>query len=168
MARVTVTLEVAGLDVLVPAPAHADFETLEGLPEGEQNLSWSPGPGSGAFVVSTGGGPGHTADGFLAGERASADAVELVGDELLAGPAGPARRVELRSRRHEPRSWVQGDDGRPAEVPEHDAEEELAFLFSHGPAGELLRVGYRVPVAAPEGARALLREMLDDTRLERA
>ena len=163
-----VTLEVAGLAVAVPVPGGAEFSDLEGLPEGEASASWSPGPGQGAFMVSTGTGSGHTADGLVAGERERSDAVEVLHDELVAGPAGPARRIVLRSRRRERRSWEQRDGKRPAEVPEHDVEEELAFLFADGPGGAWLRVGYRVPTDAPAGILALLRRMFDETQLQAA
>ena len=162
----TVTLEIAGLEVSVPAPVGAQFADLEGLPEPARNTSWSPGPGWGAFMVSTGDGPGHTADGFVAAEREEADAVEVERDEIVAGPAGPARRIALRSRRHEERVWVEGENGRPVEVPEHEAADELEFVFASGPQGAPVRIGYRVPADAPEEVRALLRRMLDETRVE--
>lgn len=162
----TVTLEIAGLEVSVPAPVGAEFTELAGLPAPERNASWSPGPGWGAFMVSTGGGPGHTADGFVASEREHSDAVEVQRDEIVAGPTGPARRIALRSSRHEERAWVEGENGRPVEVPEHDVEDEQDFLFGSGPDGAPLRIGYRVPADAPEEVRALLRRMLDETRVE--
>jgi hypothetical protein len=162
----TVRLEIAGLAVEVPAPVGAEFTDLAGLSPEAHNASWSPGPGWGAFIVSTGSGAGHTADGFVAGEREQSDAVEVQRDEIVAGPAGPSRRIALRSRRHEERVWVEGENGRPEEVPEHEAEEELEFMFATGPEGTPLRVGYRVPADAPEEVRALLRRMLDETRVE--
>jgi hypothetical protein len=162
----TVRLEIAGLAVEVPAPVGAEFTELDGLPPEARNASWSPGPGWGAFMVSTGRGAGHTADGFVAGEREQSDAVEVERDEIVAGPAGPARRIALRSSRHEERVWVEGENGRPVEVPEHEAEDELEFVFAIGPDGTPLRIGYRVPADAPDEVRALLRRMLDETQVE--
>ncbi len=164
MTRATVTLEIAGLAVTVPAGDEPS--ALDGLPAGEENASWAL--GSGAFMVSTGGGPGHTPDGFLAGERARADAVEVLCDEAVAGPAGPARRIVLRSRRREDRDWVEGDGVRPVEVPEREVQEEIGFLFATGPGGTPVRAGYRVPLDAPDDALVQLRRMLDETRVEPA
>jgi hypothetical protein len=166
--RAPVTLELAGLAVAIPAPLGAEFADLEGLPAEERHASWSPGPGWGGFSVSTGGGRGHTADGLVANLREHSDSVEVERDEIVAGPAGPARRIALRARRHEERNWVEGEDGRPAEVPEHDVEEELEFVFATGADGAPLRIGYRVPAAAPAEVRTLLRRMLDETRVEPA
>ena len=168
MTHATVTLEIAGLAVAVPAPVGAEFSELDGLPGEERNASWSPGPGWGAFMVSTGEGPGHTADGLVASERERSDAVEIQRDEIVAGPAGPMRRIALRSHRHEERDWVEAEHGRPAEVPEHEVEEELGFMFAVGPEGAPLRIGYRVPASAPEEVLALLRHMLDETGVEPA
>lgn len=162
----TVRLEIAGLAVEVPAPVGAEFSDLEGLPAPARNTSWSPGPGWGAFMVSTGDGPGHTADGFVAAEHEEADAVDVQRDEIVAGPAGPARRIALRSNRHEERVWVEGENGGPVEVPEHEAADELEFVFTIGPEGDPVRIGYRVPADAPDEVRALLRRMLDETRVE--
>jgi hypothetical protein len=166
--RAPVTLEIAGLAVAVPAPVGAEFADLDELPAEERHASWSPGPGWGAFTVSTGGGRGHTADGLVANLREHGDVVEVERDEIVAGPAGPARRIALRARRHEDRNWAVDENGRPAEVPEHDVEDELEFLFAAGPDGAPLRIGYRVPAGAPEEVRALLRRMLDETRVEPA
>jgi hypothetical protein len=164
----TVTLEIAGLEVAVPAPVGAEFAELDGLPEEERHASWSPGPGWGTFMVSTGQGSGHTADGLVAGERERSDEVEVQRDEIVAGPAGPSRRIALRSRRHEDREWVTGENGRPAEVPEREVEDDLEFLFTTGPDGDPVRIGYRVPACAPAEVRALLRRMLDETSVEPA
>jgi hypothetical protein len=140
--------ELDDATVTVPAPEGAEFGDLEGLPPGTRHLTWTAGPDA-FFMVS-------------AGEGYSPDGVELDSDAPapLAGPG--ARRVTYRETRARPRR-VEAGAGHVAETTVHQLSD---LLYVPGERANL-RIGYRVPLDAPEELRALLARMLDGVKVVR-
>ena len=136
--------------VTVPTPEGAAFNDLDGLPAGLRHLTWTAGPDA-FFMVSAGAGYSP----------------ESVGGELdsdapapLVGPG--ARRIAYRETKQRPRRIEAG----AGHVPETTVLLLSDLLFVPGERANL-RIGYRVPVDAPEELRALLARMLDGVRVDR-
>ena len=140
--------ELDDATVTVPAPAGAEFHDLAGLPAGTRHLTWTAGPDA-FFMVSAGAGYGP-------------EDVELDSDDPapLLGPG--ARRVSYREHKRRPRRIEAGG----GHVPETTLYQLSDLLFVPG-ADANLRIGYRVPVDAPEELRALLARMLDGVKVDR-
>lgn len=143
--KVTHTFELGESTVTVEAPDGVEFADLEGLSAG-RHLTWTAGRDA-FFMVSA-------SDGFDV-----PDALESDEPAPLAGPG--ARRVTYRAVRHRPRHTE--DDH---VVPERDVHELSDLLLIPGER-EQLRIGYRVPVDAPDELRALLARMLDGVEVRR-
>ena len=138
--------------VTVPSPEGAEFSDLDGLPAGDRHLTWTAGPGA-FFMVSAGAGAGYTPAG-VSGE------VDSDAPAPLAGPG--ARRIAYRETRRLPRRIEAG----AGSVPETVERQLSDLLFVPGERASL-RIGYRVPVDAPQELRALLARMLDGVEVSR-
>ena len=140
--------ELDDATVTVPVPDGAEFTDLDGLPPGTRHLTWTAGPDA-FFMLS-------------AGQGYSPDGVELDSDAPapLAGPG--ARRVTYRETRTRPRRVEAG----AGHVPETAVDQLSDLLYVPGERANL-RIGYRVPVDAPEELRALLARMLDGVKVDR-
>jgi hypothetical protein len=135
--------------VTLPVPDGAEFGELDGLPDGERHLTWTPAPGA-FFMISAG-----AEDAFAtAGEGA-----RIVSDAPAPLAGAGARRVVFRSTERRPRRLAEAAEGLRS-LPERATEQLSDLLFVPG-AAQHLRIGYRVDEGAPEAVRAQLARMLD-------
>jgi hypothetical protein len=145
------TFDFGETEVRVLAPADAEFDEQDGLPEGTRNLTWSPRK-AGFFGVAAG---PFSVDGVLAGDGVSVDSDE---ETALAGL--PGRRVGYRVQRHQPRR--QDESGW---LPERSWTEVGDLLFVPG-EDQNVRVGYRVDENDAE-LRETFARMLDRVEVRR-
>jgi hypothetical protein len=145
------TFEFGDTEVRVLAPADAEFDEQDGLPEGMHNLTWSP-RDAGFFGVAAG---SFTVDGVLGGDGVRVDSDEETG---LAGL--PGRRVAYRVERHRPRR--QDESGW---LPERTWTEVGDLLFVPGD-DQNVRIGYRVDENDTE-LRETFARMLDRVEVRR-
>ena len=145
------TFDFGETEVRVLAPADAEFDEQNGLPEGMHNLIWSP-RDAGFFGVAAG---PFTVDGVIAG-----DGVRVESDEETALAGLPGRRVAYRIDRHQPRR--QEPSGWQ---PERTWTEVGDLLFVPGEE-QNVRVGYRVDEKDAE-LRETFARMLDRVEVRR-
>lgn len=154
---------VADATVRLDVPEDAEFDDLDGLPDGHRNLTWTL--AGGFLTITSGFGPDDTPEAMLAIERAEAEALTVLADDEVPLVAPGARRVAWTSARLTARRTDAAPGGG---VVERDAavEERVSdFVWAPGPDGTPVVLGYRAAPDAP--ARAELARILDGARVQR-